>query len=108
MLPNPRQMEAAMRKLGIKSNQVEASRVVIEKVDGSKIVIENPSVTEIDMGGQKSFQVAGQVSEEASNKSKDADVQLIIDQTGSSKEDAERALEECGGDIAEAIEKLAG
>ena len=34
------------------------------------------------------------------------DIQLIIDQTGKSKEEALKALEESKGDIAEAIMKL--
>lgn len=103
-------MEAAMRKLGIKSSQLDASRVIIEKSDGTVVIIENPSVTQVDMQGQQSFQITGTVS--AGNLSpkqkggEDEDVNLIMEKTGASREEAESALAESGGDIASAIEKL--
>ncbi|MBI4214502.1 Nascent polypeptide-associated complex protein [archaeon] len=104
MFPNPRQMEAAMRKLGIKNTPVEASRVIIEKGDGTSIVVEQPQVTEIDMQGQKSFQITGTITSKQTTN--DEDVKLVMEKTGALREDAERALQESDGDIAAAIERL--
>jgi len=36
---------------------IDALRFVIEKTDGNKIVIEDPSVQKIKMGGQESWQI---------------------------------------------------
>ena len=61
------------------------------------------------MGGQKIFQVTGDVSERAPKgiSSKPAiaeeDAQLVADQTGKSIDDAKRALEASDGDLAKAI-----
>ncbi|HEV8289331.1 MAG TPA: nascent polypeptide-associated complex protein [Candidatus Norongarragalinales archaeon] len=94
-------MSRLMSQMGIKSQEIPSDRVTIEKRDGGKIVIENPSVTAIDMQGQKSFQIMGTVKEEAERTESDAD--LVAREAGVSRAAAEKALEESGGDIAEAI-----
>ena len=121
MMPNlnPKQMQQMMRQMGIKSDNIEASRVIIEKKDGTKITIENPSVTAIEMQGQKTFQIAGEITEEGSASSgeeggeketeegiTEKDVALVAEQAKVDRETARKALEETNGDIAEAIMKL--
>ena len=110
MMPklDPRQMAKMMSQTGIKNESVEATRVVIEKADGTKIIVEPASVTAIDMQGQKSFQVAGAVREEkAEGKAEEeTDADIIVRECGCSKEQAEDALKETNGDLAEAILKL--
>jgi nascent polypeptide-associated complex subunit alpha len=101
---NPKQMSQMMRQMGIKTDELKAIRVIIEKEDG-KLVIENPSVTQIDMQGQKSFQISGNVREEAAAASED-DVKMVMESANCTKEEAEGALKEANGDIAEAIMKL--
>lgn len=114
MLPgmNPKQMAGMMKQMGIDVKEVDASKVVIEKKDGSVIVIENPSVQQISMKGEKSFQVAGEVIEEATGgtpkEKEDSDVEIIMRECGVSAEDAEQALQDANGDLAEAILKLSG
>jgi len=105
MMPgiDPRAMRRMMEQMGIKSTEIKAKRVVIEKEDG-KIIISEPAVTMIDMAGQRSFQVVGSISEEQGIS--DEDVRLVVDQTGASREEAEKTLRETGGDIAEAIMRL--
>jgi nascent polypeptide-associated complex subunit alpha len=99
---DPKQMNALMKKMGIKTEDIDAEEVVIK---GKKtIVIKEPHVTAIDMQGQKTFQITGRI-EEAEEKSSE-DLELVMAQTGATKEEAEKALEESGGDIAEAILKL--
>ena len=98
-----------MAQMGIKSEEVDAERVVIEKKDGSSIVITEPAVTRIEMKGNTSFQVAGNESvEEGGNKKEEGDVEIIVKETGCPKSEAEKALGESGGDLAEAILKVQG
>ncbi|MFH1471000.1 MAG: nascent polypeptide-associated complex protein [Candidatus Micrarchaeota archaeon] len=100
---NPRQMQRMMQQMGIKSEEIKAARVVIEK-EGEKIIIDEPQVTLIEMQGQKSYQIVGKERFEAAIS--DEDVKMVVGQTGASEADARKALEESGGDIAEAIMKL--
>ncbi len=102
---NPKKMQAMMKQLGINQEEIDAERVVIEKSDGSRIVIENPNVQKIKMQGQESFQIVGDVREEDSGVSEE-DVKLIMEKTGKDEDEVRRVLEEAGGDIAEAIVKL--
>ena len=102
---NPGQMKKMMAQMGIKSEDLKASKVVIYCEDKT-IVIESPSVTAIEMQGQKSFQIAGNVKEEAKAEDKQDDVLLVMQQAGVTREVAEKALKESNGDIAEAIMKL--
>ncbi len=125
MLPkmNPKQMAGLMRQMGITNQEIPAKRVIIEKSDGGKIVVENPQVVAIEMQGQKSFQVSGdvkegggaigegsgeeapEVQEENEEEIKENDIAMVAEQAHVSKEDAKKALEEADGDIAEAIIK---
>ncbi len=98
-------MKQMMRQMGIESKEIPASKVVIETEDGN-LIISNPQVTEINMQGQKSFQIAGDVSKEASISKED--IEMVVSQAGCSAEEAEAALKKSGGDIAEAIMSLKG
>ena len=108
---NPRQMAEIMRQLGMKSEELKASRVVIEMEDGARVIVSEPQVVQIEMKGTKSFQVSGEVSEESGSASSssggasqaDSDLEIIVSQTGASKEQAQQALQKAGGDIAQAI-----
>ena len=102
---DPKKMQAMMKQLGINQEEVEARRVIIEK-EGSKIVIENPSVQKIKMQGQETWQIAGESHEEAEGI-KEEDILMVAEKTGKSKAEAKKALEETN-DIAEAIVKLSG
>ncbi|VVB65619.1 Nascent polypeptide-associated complex protein [Candidatus Gugararchaeum adminiculabundum] len=101
---DPRQMARMMKQMGINSREIKAKRVVIEGEDGTNLIVSQPSVTEIDMQGQKSFQVAGNISEETAISKED--IELVCEQTGCGKADAENAIKDANGDIAEAILKL--
>jgi len=139
MIPgiNSREMQKMLKQLGVKSEEVEAERVVVEKTDGTRLVVENPSVTLVEMQGQKTLQVAGDFREEAKTAktmkateveklveksgentsntssvegveplSEINDVELVMQETGVSREEAEKALSDSRGDLAEAILKL--
>ncbi len=102
---NPKKMQGMMKQMGISQEEVDASKVTIEKTDGSKIIINNPSIQKIKMQGQETFQIAGDISEEESEKFSQEDIQTIIEKTGVSEEKARETLEETE-DLAEAIIKL--
>jgi len=100
---NPKKMAGMMKQLGIKQESIEdAKKVIIERESGN-IIIENPQVTKIEMQGQESWQIVGDVSEDEGIS--EEDVKLVAEKTGKSEEEARKTLEETG-DIAEAIVKL--
>src|SRR3989338_6604495 len=110
MLPNrdPRAMAAAMKKLGIKQAEIDASEVII-KTAGKNILIKNPNVVKINMMGQDSFQITGTITEEEESAEphiSEDDIHIVIEHTSCTKEEAEEALNSTNGDIAEAILKL--
>lgn len=105
MIPNldPKKMKAVMKQMGISQDEILSSRVIIEKEEGGKIIIEHPSVTKITMQGQESFQIAGEIIESEGISEKD--IKTVMEKTGCSKKEAEKALKETG-DLAEAILSL--
>ncbi|MEK6847361.1 MAG: nascent polypeptide-associated complex protein [Nanoarchaeota archaeon] len=103
---DPKKMQQMMKQMGIKQEEVDALRVVIDKVDGGKTVIDNPSVVKIVMSGQESWQISGEAREESGDNFSDEDVKLVMGKTGKSEKEVRDVLGECGGDIAEAIVKL--
>jgi len=100
---NPRQLARMMKQMGINTRDLPARRVVIE-CEGYNIVVNNPVVTEINMKGNKTYQITGDITEEESIN--EEDVKLVMEQSGASKEEAVKALKDSNGDIAEAILKL--
>ena len=106
---SPRNAKRMMQRMGMNMGEMPDVEEVIFKTSDKEIVVENPQVAVIDMGGQKIFQVTGQVNERAlqGEASKvvipEEDAQLVADQTGKSVEDAKRALEDSDGDLAKAI-----
>lgn len=110
MIPgmNPRQMQKMMKQMGIQQQEIDAHRVEIFCSD-KKIIIEPADVSKVNMMGQQTFQVVGEIREESLDSTpeiNDEDIQTVVEQTGVSEEDARAAIEECEGDLAEAIMKL--
>ncbi len=72
-----------------------------------ELIFKNPSVTKVSARGVETFQVMGsyEVVKKAPQIS-DEDVKLIMEQANVSEEVARKALEEAGGDLAEALMKL--
>jgi len=101
---DPKKMQAMMKQLGIKQEEIPAERVVIEKPDG-KTIIENPSVQKITMQGQESFQITGEILDSEELQFSEDDIKLVAEKTGKSESESKTALEETN-DIAEAILKL--
>jgi len=107
MLPmNIKQMKKMMKQMGIDIEELDAEEVII-RTSSEELIFKNPSVTKISGRGIEMFQVMGsyevvkrkpEISEE--------DVKLVMEQAGVSEEVARKALEEAGGDLAEALLKL--
>jgi len=107
---NPRNMKKLMKRMGIKSDEIDAEQVVIKCVD-REIVIEEPSVVRTVIQGQEMFQIQGRVREseqEASVSISQEDVNLVMAQAKVGEEKAIAALEKAEGDLAQAIIDLKG
>ena len=112
---NPKQMKAAMRRMGITQEEVQDVEEVVIRTRKKEIVFKDAAVTVVTMQGQTTYQVIGSPEERERSEQEGAvgkggvpeeDVELVMSQTGCSDEDARKALEECDGAPAEAILKI--
>jgi nascent polypeptide-associated complex subunit alpha len=130
---NPHKMKRMMKQMGINIDEItDVEKIIIRTSDKEYIFNSDVSVTIMNAQGQKTFQIIGDpkikdrvVGESSSDEDKDedvvdqieeeedeelsipqADVELVMSQTGASEEDARGALEACNGNPAEAILKL--
>lgn len=102
---NPKQMQGMMKQFGIKTEEINAKRVIFELSD-KKIILEAPSVSAMVMSGQKMYSVMGGTEKQESADAPEEDVNMVAQQADCSEEQAKKALEETEGDIAAAILKL--
>ena len=105
---NPRKMAQAMKRMGIKQVEIPATEVII-KTEDKEIVITEPSVSKVNMMGQETFQVSGQINErEVSSEPEisEDDIKTVMEQADVYEEKAREALENSGGDLAKAIMDL--
>ena len=105
---NPRDVQKAMKKMGIKQVPIEAKQVIIDCGE-KQIIIENPEVSRVSMMGQETFQVTGDWREESVDETPEIDeedVKMVVSQTGASDEKAKEALLKNNGDIATTILEL--
>ena len=102
---NPRQIEKAMKRMGIQASQIEAEEVIIKTPD-KEIVISNPQVAKVNMMGQETWQITGEVSEREREAFSEEDVKMVVNQTGASEDEVKHVLQQTQGDLAQAILKL--
>lgn len=109
MIPgiNSRQAKQMMRKMGINQEELDSTQVII-KLKDKNLIIDDPSVSKIKMGGSETFQISGIVKETSQDSFEitDDDIQTVVTQTSCSKTEAKSALKKSKGDIAEAIVSL--
>ncbi|MFH1821579.1 MAG: nascent polypeptide-associated complex protein [Methanobacteriota archaeon] len=104
-----RQMERAMRQMGVKMQELDGVQEVVIKLADKEIVIPGAQVTLTEMSGQRSYQVVGrEIERKPEMEASDDDIKLVMEQAGVNQETAALTLKETGGDIAEAILKLKG
>lgn len=104
---NPRDVQKAMKRMGIKQEEIPATEVIIKTPD-KEMVILSPQVMKVNMMGQETFQISGEIHERektAAVEISEEDIKTVMEQAKCSKEAAEKALQETG-DLAEAIMKL--
>ncbi|MBI2652538.1 nascent polypeptide-associated complex protein [Candidatus Woesearchaeota archaeon] len=105
---NPREMQKAMKRLGIKQEEIEAEEVII-KTPEKDLVIKNPHVSKVNMMGQETIQIVGDITEVNKNETievNDDDMATVMEQTNCTKQEALEALGESNGNLAEAILRL--
>lgn len=118
---DPRKMEQMMKQMGIDTEEIDATEVVIRTGD-EELVFTDAEVTVIQAQGQETYQIVGEpesreggsgsgsgAGEDAAIEDADIpadDVEIVAMRTGASEEDAREALEAADGDLANAVEKL--
>ncbi len=103
---SPSMMKKLMKQLN--AEEIPAIEVII-KTDSHDLVIKNPQVVKTKAMGIESYQVSGEA--ELMPNAPDIteeDINLVQEQTNCTREEAENALHETKGDIAEAIMKIKG
>ena len=90
MIPgmNPRELQKAMKRLGIKQEEIDANEVIIKTSD-KVIVIKSPQVSKVNMMGQETFQVIGQAEERQISSKPEInqdDIKTVMQQTGVTEE----------------------
>ncbi|HSV42210.1 MAG TPA: nascent polypeptide-associated complex protein [Methanomassiliicoccales archaeon] len=112
-------MKQAMKRMGISTEDIEDVEEVIIRTRDKEYVIQDAQVTVMNMQGQKNYQITGeaQVRPRGSSASikeilpeqitiPEDDIQLVMGQTGCSREKAVEALRSTEGQPAEAIIKI--
>ena len=110
-----RRARRMMKQMGMKMDELGDVHTVILQGKNREIVIEGPAVTSINVQGQKMYQIAGgketerkpqteaAPAEEEPLKIPEEDILLVAQQANVSMEKARAALEQSGGDLAQAI-----
>jgi nascent polypeptide-associated complex subunit alpha len=110
MIPgmNPRDVQKAMKRLGMKQEEIDAVEVII-KTNDKEIVIQNPQVSKVNMMGQETFQIVGEQIERPISSEPDInedDIKTVMEQTGATEERVIEVIKENDGDLAKAIMEL--
>jgi nascent polypeptide-associated complex subunit alpha len=104
-------MKQMMKQMGIKTEDIDATAVVIIGSD-KEIVIEGPEVVKMTMSGKDIYTVTGGKVKlqdtETSVKISDEDVKMVAEQANVPEDIAREALKQTKGDLAEAIMKIKG
>ena len=110
-----KQMERQMKKMGMNMKDLDGVEQVVITLKEKEIVIKDAEVSIMKAMGTETYQISGNAEERIKGAdTEDAseveisedDIDLVASQTGKSKEEAENALKEANGDLAEAIMRL--
>jgi|YelNatPaOPRAMG01_1025707.scaffolds.fasta_scaffold24920_3 nascent polypeptide-associated complex subunit alpha len=107
MLPmgnfDPKQLNRMLKQFGIESKEIQAKQVLIY-TDSNIIKIEQPAVIEFKIKNEINYQISGKISKQPIIS--EEDIKLVMEKTSASREEAIKALENSGMDIAKAILEL--
>jgi len=107
-IPQGRNAMRMMQRMGMETNEIKDVIEVVIKTADKDIIIEEPNVMSLVMDRQKIFQVIGgnqreEVPDQDTVEISENDIKLVAKQANVDTEEARRALEESGGDLARAI-----
>ena len=97
-----------MRRMGIAQTEIEATQVIIKTSD-SMLIFDNPQVSRVNMMGQETFQIMGNIIErELSTEPEinEEDIQTVMEQADVPEDEARKAINDSKGDLAKAILSL--
>lgn len=97
-------MTKMMKQMGVDMEELDAKKVEVDLGD-KKLVFKKPELSKIDAQGNEIFQLRGSYSTEEKGSVEDEDVDLVVEKTGASREEAKEALEE-NDDVAGAVMSL--
>jgi len=97
-------MSQMMKQMGMDMDEIDADEVVV-KVGDKKLVFSSPQLSKIEAKGQEIFQLQGDYSEETAGPSQE-DIELVAEKADVSEDEASEALQNSGGDVAEAVMEL--
>jgi len=101
--------------MGMNMKELEGVEQVVITLKDKEIVIKDAEVSIMKAMGTETYQISGNAEERIKGSdTEDAveveisedDIDLVASQTGKTKEEAENALKEANGDLAEAIMRL--
>ena len=104
-----KQMERQMKKMGMKMEDLKGVTEVIIRFEDKELIIDQPNVSLMNVVGQETYQIEGKAREvelEYEIEIPDEDIEMVANQANVSADEARQALEDCKGDLAEAIMKL--
>jgi len=112
MIPgmNPRKMQQMMKKMGISQQEIDATEVIIKTHD-KELIISNPQVSKVNMMGQETFQIVGNIEERALDQKPEIgeeDIKTVMEQASVDEGKAKESIEKHEGDLAAAIMELKG
>ena len=99
---NPKDLQKAMKKLGIKQEEIDATEVIIKCPD-KDLIIRNPQVSKVNAMGQETIQIVGDIEELKSAKFTEDDVKTVAEQAKVSEAKAREVLERNNGDLEKSI-----
>lgn len=105
---NSRKAAQMMKKMGIQQVEIPATEVVI-KTPEKEIIITEPQVSKVNMMGQETFQIMGNINErELSTEPEinEEDIKTVMEQADVSEDEAKKAISNSKGDLAKAIISL--
>ena len=107
MIPgmNPRKMQQMMKQLGMTQEDIEAEQIIIKTKNGH-YEINSPKVTKVDMMGQTTLQVQGEMNffeKDSTPDINEEDIKVVAESVSKSKEIIKETLIKNKGDIAQTI-----
>jgi nascent polypeptide-associated complex subunit alpha len=100
-----------MKKMGIRNTELKDVSEIIIRMPNEELVFKYPEVSVMEVQGTKTYQITGEPESRPVGAGDDGagdtmpaeDIELVMSQTGCDRATAVNALEECGGQPAEAI-----